>query len=241
MRLLLLAALLILAGCKTDLYSGLGEHEANEIVSVLLRAGIDADRATDKSGEVTVRVERERFAEAIETLRGQGYPRRRYANLGEVFEGGGLVSSQMEERARFVFAMSEELSRTISEIDGVLSARTHVVLPTSDPLSRDVTPSSASVFIRHAEAAPVDALAPQIKHLVANSIQGLDYGKVSVVFVPVPRPPEPEPAPAPPPAAPVAAAPLLAAGLGGGGLVLLLGRLLGRRARPAPFAPRPAE
>jgi len=48
-----------------------------------------------------------------------------------------------------IYALSEELSRTVSEIDGVISARVHVVLPENDPLRRDLVPSSASVFIRH--------------------------------------------------------------------------------------------
>ncbi len=66
----------------------------------------------------------------------------------------------------------------------MLSARIHVVLPKNDLLKQDSTPSSASVFIRYDQAVPVRALLPQIKMLVANSIEGLNYEKVSVVFVP---------------------------------------------------------
>ncbi|MEM8848935.1 MAG: type III secretion inner membrane ring lipoprotein SctJ [Pseudomonadota bacterium] len=186
---LLFAVALILMGCRIDLHTGLSETEANEIVSVLRLAGVAADRRTQKDGSVTVQVEDADFAMAVEILRAEGYPRRKYSNLGDVFEAKGFVSSQTEERARFIFAMSEELSRTISEIDGILSARTHVVLPTNDPLARDTPPSSASVVIRHAVDTPSARLLPQIKMMVANSIEGLDYGNVSVVFIPVePRP-----------------------------------------------------
>ncbi len=191
-------ALAILTACKTDLHTGLQEHEANEIVSVLRLSGLSADREMQKDGLVTVRVGDADFAMAVEILRAEGYPRKNYSNLGEVFESKGFVSSQTEERARFIFAMSEELSRTISEIDGVLSARTHVVLPTSDPLARDTPPSSASVVIRHTEDAQAPALLAQIKMMVANSIEGLDYGNVSVVFIPVQnRPLAPSTPPAP--------------------------------------------
>ncbi len=114
-------------------------------------------------------------------------PRQPFKSLGEVFKGSGLVASPVEERARYVYALSEELSRTISDIDGVLSARVHVVLPKNDLLRQDATPSSASVFIRHASNAKLSALLPQIKMLVANSIEGLSYDKVAVVFVPVER------------------------------------------------------
>jgi len=107
--------------------------------------------------------------------------------MGEVFKGSGLIASPTEERARFVYALSEELSRTISDIDGVLSARIHVVLPKNDLLRQDTTPSSASVFIRHDARAPMKNLLPQVKMLVANSIEGLSYEKVSVVLVSVDR------------------------------------------------------
>jgi type III secretion protein J len=44
------------------------------------------------------------------------------------------------------------------------------------------------VFIRHHQDAPIDRLAPQIKMLVANGIEGLVYDKVSVAMVPVVSP-----------------------------------------------------
>lgn len=84
-----------------------------------------------------------------------------------------------------IFALSQELSRTVSEIDGVLSARVHLVLPENDPLRQQLVPSSASVFIRHRSDAPVGNLVPQVKMLVANGVAGLSYDKVSVILVPV--------------------------------------------------------
>jgi type III secretion protein J len=134
---------------------------------------------------VTVRVEEGRFADAVDLLRGLGYPRRQYSSLGDVFSGEGFVVSPLEERARLIYGLTEELARTISDVDGVLSARVHVVLPTSDRFSQDRTPSSAAVFIRHDGAIDLGPLVPQIKLLVANSIEGLGYEKVSVVLVPV--------------------------------------------------------
>ncbi len=120
---------LALAGCKTDLYTKLNEREANEMVALLLGNGIDASRAVAKDGTSIVRVDEKRLAQAIELLRAGGYPRQTFTNMGEVFKTSGLIASPTEERARFVYALSEELSRTISDIDGVLSARIHVVLP----------------------------------------------------------------------------------------------------------------
>lgn len=187
----LLAA--VLGGCKADLYTRLQEREANEMVALLLTNGFDSARVAAKDGTSTVKVEQKQFAQAVELLKTNGYPRQTFTNMGEVFKGGGLIASPTEERARYVYALSEELSKTISDIDGVLSARIQVVLPKNDLLRQDATPSSASVFIRHDARVPIKALLQQIKMLVANSIEGLSYEKVSVVFVPVERS-EPQPA-----------------------------------------------
>ncbi|WID99709.1 type III secretion inner membrane ring lipoprotein SctJ (plasmid) [Bosea vestrisii] len=185
--LIALAASLALGGCKADLYTKLQEREANEMLALLLNHGIEASRIAAKDGTSTIQVEQKQLAGAIDLLKAEGFPRQTFKNLGEVFKGSGLIASPTEERARYVYALSEELSRTISDIDGVLSARIHVVLPKNDLLRQDTTPSSASVFIRHDSRAQLNALMPQIKMLVANSIEGLSYDKVAVVFVPVER------------------------------------------------------
>jgi type III secretion protein J len=232
-----LLAMLLLAGCKVDLYSRLSERDANEMIAILQRADIQAVREMAKDRTVTVRVEQAQFARAVEVLKAQGLPRPSFATMGEVFARDSLISSPVEERARLIFALSQELSRTVAEIDGVLSARVHLVLPENDPLRQNAVPAAASVFIRHDPAAPLGQFTPQIKALVANSIAGLSYDKVSVVLVPAAQRP-PEPLPAPP--APVAAgrialglqvladdpalqlgAGLLAAGLLGGGMLLM--------------------
>lgn len=183
----LLLLSLTLAGCKADLYTKVQEREANEMLGLLLSKGVDAIRLVGKDGTSTIQVEERQLAYSIELLNDHGLPRQSFKSLGEVFKGAGLVASPVEERARYVYALSEELSRTINDIDGVLSARVHVVLPKNDLLRQDATPSSASVFIRHASNAKLSALLPQIKMLVANSIEGLSYDKVTVVFVPVER------------------------------------------------------
>jgi type III secretion protein J len=178
---------LVLTGCKTELYTGLDEREANEMIALLIKNGIDATRVRAKDGSSSLHVGESRFAEAVDLLKTNGYPRERFANLGEVFKTSGLIASPTEERARFIYALSQELSRTINDIDGVITARIHVVLPKNDLLRQDVTLSSASVFVRHDAGVPLKQLLPQIKMLVANSIEGLAYEKVSVVFVPVVR------------------------------------------------------
>ncbi len=179
----ILALALLLQACDTELYTDLSEREANVMVAALARHGIPAKRIAADGDRMTVTVDEDRFAEAVEILDRLGLPQERFSNLGEVFQGNSLVSSPVQERAQMLYALSEELSHTVSQIDGVLTARVHVVLPENDLVRQDSTPSSASVFIRHAPELEVGPLIPRIKTLVANGIAGLSYDNVSVVPV----------------------------------------------------------
>lgn len=180
---LALCLALALAGCsKTELYSNLREREANEMLALLLRAGIDAEKIPGKGG-VTISVESRRVPEAIQLLNAAGLPQNQYASIGELFKREGMISSPSEERVRYMYGITQELQRTLTTIDGVLSARVHIVLPGNDPTTQTTKPSSAAVLIRFAADAAVEALVPKIKELVINSIEGLSYDRVSVVLV----------------------------------------------------------
>ncbi|PSH70195.1 EscJ/YscJ/HrcJ family type III secretion inner membrane ring protein [Phyllobacterium brassicacearum] len=177
------ALCLAIQACKEDLYTNLEEREANAMVAVLLQKGIPASRVIQKNGKLSVTVEESQFAQAVTALNEAGLPKTQFATMGSVFKQEGLVASPVQERAQMIYALSEELSRTVSEIDGVVSARVHVVLPDNDPLQRNAVPASASVFIRHEPGLDINTLIPQIKTLVANGIAGLTYEKVSVIPV----------------------------------------------------------
>ncbi len=191
-RVLALGLLLLLSACKVDLYGKLNEPEAMEMLALLTRNGIDAERVVAKDGTNTVRIEKDRLADGVDLLRQHQLPRQKFASMGEVFAQQGLIASPTEERARFVYALSQELSRTLSEIDGVLSTRVHVVLPHNDPLRQEEEPAAAAVFLRHDARTRLDDILPQIKLLVANSIQGLSYDKVTVILMPVAKPQVPD-------------------------------------------------
>ncbi|WP_287113046.1 type III secretion system inner membrane ring lipoprotein SctJ [Mesorhizobium sp.] len=182
---LVVAAMLVLQACSVELYSDLNQRQANEIVATLMRHGIPAQREAGKDGKMTVSVQKDRFAEAMAILDESGLPKQEFQTLGDVFKRDGLVSSPVEERATMIYGLSQELSQTISDIDGVISARVHLVLPENDPLRQRLVPSSASVFIRHRASVAMNELIPQVKMLVAKGIAGLTYDNVSVTLIPV--------------------------------------------------------
>ena len=183
-RVILVAVLAatMMTGCgkETTLHSGLEERQANLVMAALLDAGISCTKSPGEEGTWNVTVDESRFAEAVNLLERQGLPRRSFQGVGEVFKKTGMISSPSEERIRFMDALAQDLSRTISGIDGVIDARVHIVLPENDPFARNALPSSAAVAIRSRWDTDITDVIPSVKGLVKNAIEGLTAEKIMV-------------------------------------------------------------
>jgi type III secretion protein J len=174
---------LLLAACNMDLYNNLDQQDANEMVALLIRHGIPTGRTVDKNGHITVSVDERAFAGAMRILDENALPRKDFKTLGDVFKMDGIVPTRMQERAQMIFAQSQQLERTISSIDGVLSARVQLDLPENDPLRQQSNPPVAAVLVRYRADMPnKNILEPQVKQLVANSVAGLSYDKIAVAL-----------------------------------------------------------
>jgi type III secretion protein J len=180
-------ALLAVAGlcsCKSEVYERLDERDANEMLATLYAAGIPAGKSTADEKTWSVTVEDRDLPTALRIVAAHGLPRVQFANVGDLFKKEGLVSTPSEERIRYIYAVSQELSDTLSQIDGVIVARVHPVIPANDPLAMQIRPASASVFIKYRRDADLEALAPPIKNLIMRSIEGLQYENISLTFIP---------------------------------------------------------
>lgn len=176
----LIASVLLLGGCgRETLYVQLDQQQANEMLALLLSQGVDAAK-TRADNAWTLTAPRRDLPQAMQVLKANGYPREKFQSLGDVFPKEGLVSSPLEERARLLHALSQELAHTLSSIDGVIVARVHLAIPERHALSDKRGPASAAVFIKHRSDSPVTAQVASIKALVVNSVEGLPYENVTV-------------------------------------------------------------
>lgn len=187
-RCLLAAAITLLMGCDSEvtLNANLSESDANDIISELAHYDITADKMIDKTG-VTLLVNQSDIDRSVRILNAAGLPHKARTNLGEMFQKNGIISSPLEERARYIYALSQELESTLSQIDGVVLARVSVVLPERVAPGEPVQPASASVFIKYTSDLDPDAIRPRVRQLISASIPGLS-GKpddaISIVFFP---------------------------------------------------------
>lgn len=181
-RWFVLLCLASLAGCKAELFSRLSETDANAVLDALYSEGVSAEKLTRDREFWSVEVSDGDLQRALRITKERAVPQERFATMGELFKKEGLVSSPSEERLRYIFAVSQELSNTLTQIDGVITARVHPVIPANDPLADRVKPASASVFIKHHGQADVQQMAPAIRNLVSRSIEGLSPENVSLTF-----------------------------------------------------------
>jgi type III secretion protein J len=217
------AAVLGASGCSVELEHALDERQANEVVAVLDRSGVQADKAPDEGpASWKVVVPRAEAAQAFLVLESYGLPRRNAKGVGEAFGDKGLLPSRTAERARLAASLAVDLERTLEGLPGVAAARVHLALPDEDPLgpATDHPRPTASVLVR--SRGPLSTSDADVRKLVAGALPGLQPADVSVVIAPAL-----DDAPAP---ALVDVGPLkvargsrrLALGLGGGALGLIL-------------------
>ena len=163
---------------RTTLYASLPESEKSRVVDALKNAGVDV--ALDPTtGDVIVPVAD--YHSSRMTLAAQGLP----ASIPDGYDALGDIpmgSSRSVENVRLKQTQEVELARSISEIEGLVTARVHLAIPEKSVFARASTPPSGSVFLqmengRSLSRQQVDA----IVHLVASSVPFMAKNDVTVV------------------------------------------------------------
>src|SRR5512145_2821700 len=195
------ALLLALGGCAAEeLVHGLDERQANEVLVALDESGISARSKRQEGTEEgwMVEVPAADAGRARRILSERELPRARPPGFLDLFEDGGMVPTPLEEHARYLHALSGELSRSVEALDGVVEARVHLGLPQEDPLrpGEPHAPRGAVLLrCRPAACAAVRSLEPSIRALVAGAADGLAAESVSVLIAEAEAAPAPAAAP----------------------------------------------
>lgn len=173
-----------LAGCQESLFSNLNESEANEIYAVLEQNRIFATRKTIADDLYAINVEKNKIGQAIRVLSNHGLPRKKYSSLGDLFSDESVVKTPFEQQVRFIHGTSQEISASLSQVRGVVTARVHIKLPGQIKKFDQPQKSGASVLILHHPDVSLTDKVPEIKLFVANAVSDLTYENVSVTLLP---------------------------------------------------------
>lgn len=159
------------------LYGGLDEAEASRVSAALDEAKIPYQ----VRGPGSIYVPSDQVYSARMQLAGKGIPRGEGVGF-EIFDKPNFGISDFVQRANFKRAIEGELSRTISQLDAIETARVQVVIPENRLLNDSTKKPTASVLVRVRGNAPLPpAAVSSIRFLVANAVEGLAAGNVAVI------------------------------------------------------------
>lgn len=185
--LFILMSVVLFANCTVEkpiLVQGLTQNDANNIVLVLANNNIPATKKFDaKEGTYHIEVDSKNQILGLQVLSNFGEPVSKRTSMGEIFKKENMISSPMEEFARYTYALDQDLESTLAQIDGIISVRVQVSLPMpSDNLwSSEAAKPGAAIFIKYRPGYRIDLLTNRIKLLVSKAVPGLTPDMVEIL------------------------------------------------------------
>jgi flagellar M-ring protein FliF len=163
---------------KALLFAGVDMREAAEITQRLEQADIPFELRGDGG---SIFVARSRVLEARMMLSAEGLPSR--GSIGyEIFdEPDALGQTQFQQNINRLRALEGELARTIASLDGIASARVHLVLPERQLFARESEQPSASIVLQLRRDELTTSQVRAIRNLVASATPGLSSNRVTIL------------------------------------------------------------
>jgi len=161
------------------LYGGLEGQDVTSITTQLSATNIPFEMRGNGS---QIFVPSDRVNELRLSMANKGIPSG--GTIGyEIFDtASSLGATNFIQNVKLLRALEGELSRTISSISSVSSARVHLVLPKRELFSRQTQKPSASIVLKMKGGNRLNGEQIQsVQHLVAAAVPGLDPNSISIV------------------------------------------------------------
>ncbi|MBE8167778.1 MAG: EscJ/YscJ/HrcJ family type III secretion inner membrane ring protein, partial [Shewanella sp.] len=100
--------------------------------------------------------------------------------IEDLFPSGQLVTSPAQEDAKISYLKEQQLERTLSNLEGVISARVSIAESTQSDEFQAKEEKSASVYIKYSPQANLTTQENQIKSLIQNAVPGLSYDRITL-------------------------------------------------------------
>ncbi|HEY5514382.1 MAG TPA: flagellar basal-body MS-ring/collar protein FliF [Geomonas sp.] len=172
---------LISVANRTDfrpLFANLTAEDAGEIVKKLKEQKIPHQISDDGKA---VLVPSDKVYDLRLSLASEGLPQGGGVGF-EIFDRKNFGMTEFVQKLNYQRALQGELSRTISQIAGVESARVHLALPEKTLFKESEKPATASVVLKmRSNRSLREGEVQGVIHLVASSIEGMDPENVTLL------------------------------------------------------------
>jgi flagellar M-ring protein FliF len=174
-------AVLIFVANRTDyrpLFTNLTAEDAGEIIKKLKDAKTPYQITADGKG---ILVPSDKVYELRLSLASEGLPQGGGVGF-EIFDRKSFGMTEFVQKLNYQRALQGELSRTISQLNGVEQARIHLVIPEKSLFKENEKPATASVVLKlKSNRSLKDNEVQGVVHLIASSIEGLDPDHVTIL------------------------------------------------------------
>lgn len=161
----------------TTLYAELPDTELSQVADALKQSKIKY-----KISAGNIMVPANDMEKARMQLAAQGLPNIKPEGFDILNEEQSFGTSQFIQSARYQHALEEELSRSISALRNVRSARVHLALPKESVFVRNRKKASASIIVNlYSGHRMTDDQISAVSYMVASSVPNLQVEEVTVV------------------------------------------------------------
>lgn len=162
----------------STLYTGLHEEDAAKVIEQLTSSKI-AYKIED-AGK-TIKVAKEKVYETRLTLAGKGIPGSGVVGY-EIFDKSTMGMSEFMQKLNYKRALEGELSKTITQQEGIEGARVHIVIPQKSIFKDEDKQPTASVVLKLRSSFTLSKTnIAAILNLVSSSVEGLTPNRVSLL------------------------------------------------------------
>lgn len=159
------------------IFADVSSEDTQAILNEFKRMNV-SDFGVDSRG---IRVPTARAAELRMQLAQEGLPTHGVVGW-EKFDSQDFTRTEFEQNINRLRAIQGEISRTITSIEGISSARVHIVTPKQSLFVEEQKEPTAAIYIRTKRNAKLnDRQIKGIQHLVCRSVEGLKPNNVTII------------------------------------------------------------
>ena len=159
------------------IFTDISNEDTQAILSELRRLNV-SDYELDSKG---IKVPADKAAQLRMQLAQEGLPANGVVGW-EKFDSQDFTRTEFEQNIHRLRAIQGELSRTITSIDGISSARVHIVTPKQSLFVEDQKEPTAAIYLKTKRGVTLnDRQIKGIQHVVCRSVEGLKPNNVTII------------------------------------------------------------